>query len=277
LQVDHRTADTGYFSTMRIPLIEGRFFSDHDTAQSQQVAIIDQKFAQRFWPRGDAVGKHLWFDPKKPILIVGVVGSVKQYGLDSDSKIVAYFPQLQEANGGVYIVARTASDPAAMANPIIRQIHAVDPNVVAYEVRTMSDRLYASLARQRFASAMLGSFAVFALILAAVGVYGVISYLVTENTHEIGIRVALGASAGSILGIVVRQGMNLAGLGIAAGLMGAFALTRLMGSLLFGVSALDWTTFGSVAAALAIVAFCATVIPAMRAMNLDPTAALRSE
>ena len=277
LQVDQRMADRGYFSTMQIPLIQGRFFSDHDTAQSQQVAIIDQRFAQRFWPHGDAIGKHLWYDPKQLFVIEGVVGSVKQYGLDSDSKIVVYFPQSQRTYGAEYVVARTASDPAAMANPIVAQIHGVDPNVVIYEVRTMADRLYASLARQRFASAMLASFAVFALILAAVGVYGVMSYLVTQSTHEIGIRVALGASAGSILGIVVRQGMNLAGLGIAAGLMGAIALTRLMTSLLFGISALDWMTFGAVAAALAIVAFCATVIPATRAMNLDPTVALRSE
>ena len=277
LQVDQRTADPGYFSTMEIPLIQGRFFSDHDTAQSQQVAIIDQKFAQRFWPRGDAVGKHLWFDPKKPFVIAGVVGSVKQYGLDSDSKIVVYFPQSQQMNGVLYLVARTFSDPAAIANPITAQIHAVDPNVVVYEVRTMQERLYASLARQRFASALLGAFAVFALILAAVGVYGVISYLVSQNAHEIGIRVALGASSGSILGIVVRQGMSLAGLGIAAGLTGALALTRLMGSLLFGVSALDWITFGSVVAALAAIAFGATVVPALRAMNVDPTVALRSE
>lgn len=277
LQADLRTADSGYFPTMQIPLIQGRFFSDHDTKDTQQVVIIDQKFAQRFWPRGNAAGKHLWFDPKKPFVIAGVVGSVKQYGLDSDSKIVVYFPQSQQINGGLHIVARTLSDPAELAKPIVTQIHAVDSNVVVNDIHTMDERLYNSLARQRFASTMLGSFAIFATILAAIGVYGVMSYLVTQNSHEIGIRVALGAQAGSILGMVVRQGLNLAGIGIGAGLIGGLALTRVMGSLLFRISTLDWITFSSVALLLAIVAFGATVIPATRAIGVDPTVALREE
>jgi predicted permease len=277
LQVDIRTADTGYFPTMTIPLMQGRYFNDHDIPQNQAAVIIDQKFAQRFWPRGDAIGKRLWFDPKKPFLIVGVVGSVKQYGLDSESKIVVYFPQAQTPGGSMYVVARTATDPALMANPMIAQIHAVDANVIVHQVRTMDDLLYRSLARQRFAGALLGSFAVFALLLAAIGVYGVMSYLVAQNRHEIGIRVALGASAQEILGLVVGQGLSLAAAGIVAGLVGAAALTRVMSSLLFGVSALDWLTFGSVALILAVVACIATVVPAMRAATVDPTVALRSE
>jgi putative ABC transport system permease protein len=233
LQVDLRSADSGYFSTMDIPLIQGRFFSDHDTSESQPVVIIDQKFAQRFWPHGDPIGKHLWFDPKKPITIAGVVGTVKQYGLDSDSKIVVYFPHAQQANGGMYLVAHTAKDPAGLANVITAEIHAVDPNVVVYEVRTMQERLYASLARPRFATALLGSFAMFAMLLAAIGVYGVVSYLVTQNTHEIGIRLALGAGTAGVMGMVIRQGLSLAGLGIAGGLIGAVALTRVMTSLFY--------------------------------------------
>jgi predicted permease len=262
---------------MQIPLIQGRYFSEFDSKSSQQVAIIDEKFAKRFWPRGDAVGKHLWFDPKKPIVIAGVVGNVKQYGLDSDTKIAVYFPLQQNGGGGLYVVARTESDPANLANPIIAQIHAIDPNVVVYEVRTMQDRLYSSLARQRFASALLGSFAIFAMILASIGVYGVMSHLVTQSTHEIGIRVALGAQSGTILGMVARQGLSLAGVGILAGLIGAAALTRVMSSLLFGVSTLDWVTFSSVALILAVVASCAIVIPAARAMKIDPTVALRED
>jgi predicted permease len=277
LQADQRVADAGYFSTMQIPLIQGRYFSEFDSKSSQQVAIIDEKFAKRFWPRGDAVGKHLWFDPKKPIVIAGVVGNVKQYGLDSDTKIAVYFPLQQNGGGGLYVVARTESDPANLANPIIAQIHAIDPNVVVYEVRTMQDRLYSSLARQRFASALLGSFAIFAMILASIGVYGVMSHLVTQSTHEIGIRVALGAQSGTILGMVARQGLSLAGVGILAGLIGAAALTRVMSSLLFGVSTLDWVTFSSVALILAVVASCAIVIPAARAMKIDPTVALRED
>jgi ABC-type antimicrobial peptide transport system permease subunit len=153
----------------------------------------------------------------------------------------------------------------------------VDPDVVVYGIRTMQDRLYDSLARQRFSSTLLGAFAAFALVLAAVGIYGVMSYLVTQSTHDIGVRVALGAQPGNIVGLVVRQGMELAAIGILVGLAGAAALTRVMASLLFGVSATDALTFGAVAALLAAVAFVATVIPARRATRVDPMVALREE
>ena len=277
LQVDLRGASTDYFRAMKIPLLKGRYFDDHDTIDGQQVVIIDEQFAQRFWPRDNPIGKHLWFDPKKPITIAGVVGMVKQYGLDSGSKIVTYFPQEQQPGNGMYLVARTSSNPADLANAIVREIHAVDAGVPVYDIRTMGDRLYDSLARQRFATAMLGAFAAFALLLAAVGVYGVISYLVTQSTHDIGVRVALGAQRGDILGLVVRQGMLLAAVGIVAGLIGSVALTRVMASLLFGVSATDAVTFGSVAAILAAVVCAATVIPARRATGVDPMVALREE
>ena len=277
LQVDLRLASTDYFRAMQIPLLKGRYFDDHDTPDGQQVAIIDEQFAQRFWPRDNPIGKHLWFDPKKPMTIAGVVGNVKQYGLDSGSKIVVYFPHQQQPGNGMYLVARTSSNPADLANAIVREIHAVDAGAPVYDIRTMEDRLYDSLARQRFATAMLGAFAAFALLLAAVGVYGVISYLVTQSTHDIGVRVALGAQPGHILGLVVRQGMALAAVGIVAGLIGSVALTRLMSSLLFGVSATDALTFGAVAAILAAVVCAATVIPARRATGVDPMVALREE
>jgi predicted permease len=277
LQVDQRVASTDYFRAMKIPLLKGRYFDDHDTSDGQQVAIIDEQFAQRFWPRDNPIGKHLWFDPKKPITIAGVVGMVKQYGLDNASKIVVYFPHQQGPANGVYLVARTASEPADLANAMVREIHAVDAGVPVYDIRTMQERLYDSLARQRFATAMLGAFAAFALLLAAVGVYGVISYLVTQSTHDIGLRLALGAQPGHILGLVVRQGMALAVVGIVAGLIGAAALTRVMASLLFGVSATDALTFGLVAAVLAAVVCAATLIPARRATGVDPMVALREE
>jgi putative ABC transport system permease protein len=177
----------------------------------------------------------------------------------------------------MYAVARTASDPAEAAKAIVRQIHEVDGGVPVYDVRTMQERLYASLARQRFATAMLGTFAAFALLLAAVGVYGVMSYLVTQSTHDIGVRVALGAPAGNIIGLVVRQGMTLGAIGIAAGVVGAAALTRVMASLLFGVSATDAITFAAVVAVLIMVVFAATAIPARRATGVDPLVALREE
>jgi predicted permease len=277
LQVDQRTASTNYFRTMQIPLVSGRFFSDLDNLQTSQVAIIDQKFAQRFWPHNDAVGKHLWFDPKKPITIVGVVGVVKQYGLDADGKIATYFPMQQGPDQGTFLVARSSSDDAGLSNAITREIHAVDPAVVIYGIRTMKDRLNDSLARQRFSSTMLGAFASFALLLAAVGLYGVMSYLVTQSTHDIGILVALGARRENILALVVRQGMRLTLIGIVAGLIGAAALTRVIASLLFGVSATDVATFLAVPALLALVAFAATVIPAWRASSVDPMVALREE
>ncbi len=241
------------------------------------MAIIDQQFAQRFWPRGNPIGKHLWFEPKKPMTIAGVVGNVKQYGLDAGSKIVTYFPHRQEPGNGMYVVARTSSNPADLAGAIVREIHAVDAGAPVYDIRTMQDRLYDSLARRRFATAMLGAFAAFALLLAAVGVYGVISYLVGQSTHDIGVRVALGARPAHILGLVVRQGLALAAVGIAAGLIGAAALTRVMAGLLFGVRVTDALTFVSVAAILAAVVCAATLVPARRATAVDPMVALREE
>jgi predicted permease len=277
LQVDLRTASTDYFRAMKIPLLKGRFFSEYDNADMPRVVIIDDKFAQRFWPAGDAVGKHVWFDPKKPITIVGVVGTVKQYGLETDGKIATYFPQEQDPSTGMFLVARTSSDAAALSSAVVQEIHTVDPSVAVYGIRTMQERLYDSLARQRFSSTMLGAFAAFAMLLAAMGLYGVLSYLVTQSTHDIGVLVALGALPGDIIKLVVRQGMELAAIGILAGLVGAAVLTRVMASMLFGVSTTDAIIFVSVPALLAAVAFAATLIPAWRTTRVDPMVALREE
>ncbi len=279
LQADIRVASTDYFRTMEIPLRKGRFFTEDDNAGKPQVVIIDEKCAQRFWPNSDPIGKHLSFafDPKKPITIVGVVGVVKQYGLETDGKIATYFPQQQYADPRMFLAVRTSSEAAGLSSAVVSQIHGVDPDVVVYEIRTMQDRLYDSMARQRFSSTMLGAFAVFALLLAAIGLYGVMSHLVTQGTHDIGVLVALGARPGNIIRLVVRHGMELAGIGIGVGLVGAAALTRVMTSLLFGVSATDAFTFGIVPALLAAVAFAATVIPAWRATRVDPMVALRDE
>src|SRR5439155_14506960 len=240
-------------------------------------AIIDEKFARRFWPNENPIGKHVWFDPKKPIMIVGVVGVVKQYGLDNQGKIALYLPQLVRAENAMHLVVRTSSNAAGLADAIIREIHAVDSDVVVYDVHTMQERLYNSLARQRFSTTMLGAFAGFALLLAAVGVYGVMSYLVSQSTHDIGVRIALGAQPGNIVWLVVRQGMELAAIGIVGGLIGAMVLTRVMAGLLFGVTATDTVTFSAVVLILAAVAFAATVIPARRATRVDPMVALREE
>ncbi len=277
LQVDQRIASTNYFQTMQIPLVSGRFFSDQDNLQTPQVAIIDQKFAQRFWPQNDAVGKHLWFDPKKPITIVGVVGVVKQYGLDTEGKIATYFPLQQGPDRGMFLVAHSSSRNSGLSTAITSEIHGVDPNAVVFGIRSMQDRLYDSMARQRFSSTMLVAFATFALLLAAVGLYGVMSYLVTHSTHDIGTLIALGARRENILALVVRQGMQLTLIGIVAGLIGAAALTRVIASLLFNISTTDAATFLAVPALLAVVAFCSMVIPAWRASSVDPIVALREE
>jgi predicted permease len=275
LQVDQRAATPAYFRTMEIPLVKGRFFNDFDALpNAQRVAIVDEKFAQRFWPTEDPIGKHVWNDPKQPTTIVGVVGTVKQYGLDVDGRIVVYRPSLSLLS---YQVARTASDPAATAAAIVREIHAVDPTIPVYDVRTMQDRMSDSMARQRFAAIMLGAFAVFALILAAVGVYGVMSYLVTQGTHDIGVRMALGAQRSRIVWMVVRQGMELTAAGIVTGLVAAVLLTRVMASLLFGISATDVATFTTVPLILALVALLATYLPARRATRVNPVVALREE
>jgi predicted permease len=275
LQVDQRLATVDYFRTMQIPLIQGRFFSDTDMmANAPPVAIIDETFAQRFWPNGDALGRTLWNNPKQKAVIVGVVGSVKQSGLDIDGRIVTYWPW---AGNGGYQVARTVSDPTVTAREIVRAIQSFDPTLPVYEVQTMDERMYASMARRRFAAIMLGAFAVFALVLAVVGVYGVMSYLVTQGTHDLGVRMALGADRSSIVRLVVRHGFELTIAGVVVGLLAAAALTRFMASLLFGVSTTDVVTFSTVPLALAAIGLIASFLPAYRATRVDPVVALREE
>lgn len=277
LQVDQRGATTRYFSTMRIPLVAGRYFDDADLSENaSRVVIIDKKFAQRFWPRGNAIGKHVWFGPdptKNNFTIVGVVGTVKQYGLDVDGRIVVYLPS---PNAG-YQVARTSGDAATVAGAIVRKIHELDPSVTVFDVRTMTDRMSDSMARQRFSTTMLGAFAGFAFLLAVIGIYGVISNLVAQGSHDIGVRMALGAERRGILLMVLRQGMELTIVGTVAGLFAAALLTRVMASLLFGVSATDIVTFSIVPIVLIATAALASCIPALRATRVDPTVALRAD
>jgi predicted permease len=281
LQLDQREADPTYFQTMKIPLLSGRFFSETDTDTSQKVVLVDEKMAKRFWPHGDAVGKRVHSGGptgKAPwYTIVGVVGIVKQYGLDLDTRMVVYFAEKQNASNSMYIVARTSSDPSALAGSIIREVHSIDSDIPVYDISTMDARVSRSLARQRFSMVMLGAFAGFALLLAAIGVYGVMSYLVTQGTRDIGVRIALGAQQSDILRLVIKQGMTLAFIGIIAGLAGAAAISRVMGSLLFRIGSTDFVTFTSVAILLTLIAFAACYIPARRAMRVDPLVALRYE
>jgi ABC-type antimicrobial peptide transport system permease subunit len=206
-----------------------------------------------------------------------VVGVVKEYGLDADTRMVVYWPHAQRPIGTMYVVARTTTDSSSTIDAMVRQVNALNPDVPVYDIAMMEQRVKDSMARQRFAMTMLGGFAGFAMILAAVGIYGVMSFLVTQGTADIAIRVALGARRASILSLVLRQGMGLACLGIVAGLIGALGLTRLMNSLLFGVKPTDPLTFFSVLALLLFVALFECLVPAGRAMRIDPLTALRTE
>ena len=282
LQADQRIATMDYFKAAGIPLVQGRFFDQRDSKDAPKVAIIDETFARRFWPGVDPIGKRLKrgaSDSERPwMTVVGVAGSVKQYALDTEPPRAAFYtPHLQEPSSTMYVVIHTASDPSAIVGAVRTQVRAIDAELPVYDVTTMDQRLADSLATRRFSMFLLGVFAAMALILAAVGTYGVMSYSITQRTHEIGIRMALGARAPDVLQLVVAQGIKMAGLGLAAGIVGALLLTHLMSSLLFGVTATDVLTFTVVPVVLAGVALAACFVPARRATRVDPMVALRYE
>ncbi len=281
INADQRIAGGDYFQAMEIPLRSGRFFNADDTEAHPRVAIIDDFMAQEYWPHEDPLGKRIRFGgldaDGKWITIVGVVGRIKQYTLDTDSRIAFYLPQTQYASPSMNVVLRSRNDPAGLTSAVKKEIHAIDSDLPMYNVRTMQQRLDESLARRKFSLLLLTGFAGFALALATIGVYGVIAYLVNQGTRELGIRIALGASQRNILALVLRQGMALALTGVAIGVAGAFALTRLMQSLLYGVKATDALTFAAIPILLAVIALLTSLIPARRAARIDPMVSLRSE
>lgn len=281
VMADQRVASTGYFEAMKIPIIRGRYFTEQDTADAMKVAVIDENLARRFWPDEDPIGKRLKpgrSNTDEPWLtIVGVVGNVKQYALDSDSRIALYMPYSQSLYSTMYLVVRTTGDPMALAAAITKEARAMDANTPIYDIKTMETRLTESLARRRFAMLSLGLFATVAILLAGVGIYGVMGYSVTQRTREIGIRVALGARPQDVLRMVVRQGLLMAVGGVLTGLAAALVLTRLMASLLFGVGATDPFTLAGVSALVIFIALLACWIPARRATKVDPLVALRQE
>jgi len=281
LNADKRVVSGHYFQAMEIPLLRGRFFNDQDTAANPRVIIVDDYMARELWPNQDAIGKRVRcgsVDPHAPwCTVVGIVGRVKQYSLDSDSRIAMYIPHTQNPSRALTAVLRSGSDPAALSGAVKKEIRQIDPDLPVYQVRTMTNFIDESLARRRFTMSLLGIFAGIALLLAAIGIYGVMAYLVNQGTREIGIRLALGATQSGILGMVIRQGMTLALTGVGAGLIGAFALTRLLRSFLYGVQATDPLTFAAIALLLAAVALLASFIPARRASRIDPMISLRCE
>ena len=283
INVDMRVAAGDYFRAMEIPLVKGRLFTSQDTRTSPRVVVIDDAMAQQLWPNEDPLGKRIRFggidaNASAPWLtVVGIVGRVKQYTLDGDSRIAMYLAHTQSASRAMNVVLRTNGAPAALTSAVREVVRAIDPELPIYNVRTLEQRVEESLARRRFAMLLLTLFAAIALGLSTIGIYGVISYLVAQGTRELGIRMALGCTPQGVLALVVRHGMGIALAGVAAGVAGAFALTRYMGSLLFGVKASDPLTFTLVSMLLAGVALVASYIPGRRASRIDPMMSLRRD
>jgi len=269
-----------YFNAMGIPLVSGRFFDDRDDRNGEPTVIVDDHLAARFWPGENPLGKRLRQGAGGPWrTVVGVVANTKQYELLAQPPITVFFPSLWYTLPSRFVVVRTAADGAAagLIGPVTRVIHALDPDLPVYDVSTMDDRVHDSLARRRLAMSLLGVFALFAGVLAVIGVYGVVGYWVHQRTREIGIRVALGASRENVYALVSREVGVILGVGLAAGLGGAALLTRLLESMLFGVGAGDPGTFTMALLVLAAAAALAAWVPARRAVRVSPMIALRAE
>ncbi|HEY0380185.1 MAG TPA: ABC transporter permease [Pyrinomonadaceae bacterium] len=278
---DRRIISQDYFKAMSIPVLKGRAFNDQDRTSAPPVVIINETFAHRFFPGEDPVGKAIIpGEGKDPVTreIVGVVGDVRHAGLDTERTPEYYVPYEQTDVDRLTVVARTASgNPANVAGALRGVVAAMDKEQPVYNIRPMTQLLDESVARRRFNMMLLGGFALLALLLASIGIYGVISYSVAQRTREIGIRIALGAQLSDVIKLILKQGLALALAGLAAGLLVAYFVTKLMSSLLFGVGATDPVTFASVALILLFVALLACYIPARRAANVDPNVALRYE
>jgi predicted permease len=297
LQIDGRPDSTpamtvtwtlgDYFSTMGIPLIGGRFFAPEDRIGSQPVAVINQETAKLLWPGEDALGKRLGHPfPNMMRTVVGIVGDVNDGPLGSKPGPHFYLPYLQLPDDYIMynnvivpinLAVRTSTDPALLTSAVVAQIHSLDPQLAIANIRTMDQEMASSVAAPKFNTFVLGLFAFFALFLAAIGIYGVLAYAVAQQSHEIGIRMALGAQRRDVMRVILIQGARLALGGLAIGTLAAFGLTRLMASLLYGISASDPLTFAAVAIVLLAVALLACYIPARRAMRVDPMIALRYE
>lgn len=280
INADQRTIAGRYFESMGIRLRAGRLFTSTDTAApAPRVIVIDDRMADELWPGQDPLGKRIKYGDAASDspweTVVGVVERVKQYGPDADARMAFYRPHTQSPARSLFVTVRGAGDPDALAAAVTREVRAFDPDLPLYHVQPMDRRVDASLARQRFAATLLGAFAVVALALSAIGVYGVMAYQVTQGRREIGIRVALGATPAAIVRLIAQRGLTIAIVGFGAGLIGAVLLSQVMESLLFGVSARDPLTFASVALALTTVALTAALVPAIHAARIGVSHLLR--
>jgi predicted permease len=276
-----------YFETLRIPVLQGRGIEATDRIGTPGVAVINRTLAKQVWPGGDALGQRILLGGGATDsvwrTVVGIVGDVRHRGLDAEPRPEIYLPHAQFPAGTgtalrtLRVVLRTDGDPAQLTGALRAALAELDPDIPLADVQTMEEALGAWAAERRLTMLLVAGFALLALILGAVGVYGVMAHLVVQRTREIGIRIALGALPREILGLVLSQGAWVAGLGIAAGLAGALAATRLLAGLLFGVGPTDPATLMATATALAIVAALASLLPALRAIRTDPVEALRAE
>ncbi len=273
--------DPNYIPTMRIPLLQGRNFTWQDGPNSIPVAMINQNMARKYWPEADPIGRavrvQLAPQPSVTATIVGVVGDTKHSSLEDLQRYEIYLPQAQQPFIFTSLIVKTAGEPARLASPVRSAVWSVDRDQPVWKVRTMESMMDRSLGPKRFLATLVGGYAFLALLLAAIGIYGVMAYSVSQRVHEIGIRMALGAEQFSILSMVVRQGMWLAAIGVALGIAAAFGVTRFLATLLFGVEPTDPLTFAGVALILAVVALLACLLPARRATRVDPLVALRYE
>jgi putative ABC transport system permease protein len=275
---DYRVITPLYFETVGTRIREGRVFTEQDKKGSPLVVIINEQLARRYFPNGDALGKRLVIDEKEGALeIVGVAADVKDEDLDEEAEMTVYRPFLQEPWWSMALLVRTNSEPTRFVSQLRNEVRSLDAEQPIYNIKTMEQVVEESISAKRLAMLMLGFFAFGALLLAAIGIYAVMSYAVTSRSHEIGIRMALGASPRDILKLVIGHGLMLTLIGVGLGLAGALALTRAMTEILYGVKATDPLTFGAISLLLSIVAFAACYIPARRATRVDPMIALRYE
>jgi len=283
---DVRIVSPAFFETLRIPVRRGRPLTPEDRAGGRRVAVIDEEFVHRYWPKEDPLGKRITFGPppgaadtssREWIDIVGVVGHTKHEGLDAEARVQVYLPYAQQPRPFLAVAVRTAGDPAGYVNQMRRAVQSVDPDQPISAVRTMDELIAQSVGQRRLSMLLLSLFSGIALVLASIGIYGLMSYSVAQRARELGVRIALGAGRADVLRLVLRQGMSLALGGIVIGAGAAFGLTRLIVGQLYGVRATDPGTFVGMALLLAGTALAANLVPALRATRVDPAVVLREE
>jgi predicted permease len=277
---ENNAASRDYFETMRIPLVRGRLFTDQEKADEPRVILIDTKFAETHFAGQDPVGKRIMVgNPASPtyLTIIGVVGHVENYGIGQDTRVQLYYPYRQVPPGFVSFVLRTTMDPAALTPSIRTAMRELEPTLPVFAIRTMDEIFDVSVTNQRIMLTLLSIFAGLALLLAAIGLYGVLNYIVGQRTREVGIRMALGATATSVRQLMLGQGLRLAAIGLGLGLLACLGVARLMGSMLYGVSPYDPLSLAAVSVVLVAIGLFSSWLPAHRATRVNPTEALRTE